>query len=282
MIVTNTSATPLVNVAVRTIVWPALRELGFLEATSRSAWRNRGDTIDVINFQAAVGAAGFPVFLGARARGPLEAALGSFAVNVGTYYSLRRVLPWSLSAYSQPPKPERPEEWSCDERQRLRTSLTQTEGYPSDIWEVRAEDPEGARAVADALSAIKVQALPWFERNADLEQAFQRLRPTCWNLVEALDREPDMFFRLEDLFAALTIRLGRVEEAVELFRALAARDVSTARRAEHEKEEATRQRRLARSKKPVLVEAVPFWHDGARSRLAALEKLVDGPRAERE
>jgi hypothetical protein len=192
------SVTPQVSRAIRKIVWPVLRKHGFLGATSRSAWRSRDDTIDVVNFQAAVSSGGDPLFLGQDT----DASLGSFSVNLGTYYSVRRLLPWtSRSVLSDS---DRPPEYSCDERHRLQTSRAQAAAYPDTVWEVSLSAPESpARAVEDALSSIQAQGIPWFEQNADLERAMAKLGAVCWLWARNATREPDKFFRSEDLFAAL-------------------------------------------------------------------------------
>jgi hypothetical protein len=272
--VNRASATPLVNRSIRRLAWPALRALGFVHATTRSAWRRRLDMTDVVNFQSAVSAGGDPIFLGPGEDGrDVEAALGSFSVNVGTYYTVRRHLPWRPCVYACPRDAERPEEFECDERLRLDTALGQSYGYPPEMWPVRSLDPRDAElAVADAVSAVQAQAVAWFEEVSNLERAFRSVERVCWGLARDLHREVDKFFQREDLFAALAIRTDRTEEALRLFQTLVARSVSSVERADYQKAEAQRQRRLDRvNKASSLIESVPFWHDGATARVAALE-----------
>jgi hypothetical protein len=146
--------------------------------------------------------------------------------------------------------------------------------WPSDIWEVTADSASASAAIDDALVAIRTQALPWFERNRIPDAAFAKLGSTCWLLARDPTREPDRFFSSEDLFAALAIRMGRADEALSLFDVIAARSVSAERRADHDREETRRQRRIARSKRPLVSESVPLWHDGAVARQAALAALI--------
>ncbi len=40
-----------VNRALREMLWPALKDAGFVERTARTAWRRHADRIDVVNFQ---------------------------------------------------------------------------------------------------------------------------------------------------------------------------------------------------------------------------------------
>jgi hypothetical protein len=248
-----------------------------MQATTRSAWRTRLDTIDVVNFQSAVSAGEDPLFLGAGKDGcDIEAAPGSFSVNLGTYYTVRHHLPWRPCVYACPHDAERPEEFECDERLRLATALGQSYGYPAEIWAVRALDPRDAElAVADAVTAIQTQAVAWFEEVSNLDRAFKGVEPVSWRFAQDLHREVDKFFQREDLFAALAIRTGRTEEALRLFQTLAARSVSSVERADYLKAQARRQRRIDRMKKaPPLIESVPFWHDGATARVIALEALL--------
>ena len=222
----------------------------------------------MVNFQAAVVPGGFAISLGPNS----EASFGSFYVNLGTYYSLRSLLPWAsqlLLFHS-----DRPPEYACDERLHLRTSLAQGPAYPDTIWEVSTATPESPRrAIQDALFSLQTQGLPWFEQNADLERAMEKVRPPCWLWARDESREPDQFFRAEDLFAALALRLDRVHEAIQLFEVLAARSFSAAARNAFEKQDARLRRRLARSTRSVQFEPTPFWHDGALARLAALSGL---------
>src|SRR6185295_11874454 len=97
----------------------------------------------------------------------------------------------------------------------------------------------------------------------------------CWALARRRDRRPDEFFRREDLFAALAIGLGKIDEATALFEAIVARPYDLNDQREHDKQDARRIRRLERSprRNTVVIEPVPFWHDGAVARLGALAAL---------
>jgi hypothetical protein len=250
------------------MVWPFLKEQAFDDFTPRSAWRRRSASIDVVNVQSVVGKGGFPLSLG----NGTDATLGSFAVNVGTYYTIRKILPWP-PAVGMVPDAARPAEWVCDERLQLGAQLPQSKQYPSAVWEAHIDDPLQLQAsVTDACQAIRSQALPWFEKNQDLEQALARLKPGCWSCATNLDREPDRFFRNEDLFSALALELGRVDEALRLFEAISSRSFDPEMREQYLQEESRRQARLARSKGRVVIGTIPFWHDGALARLELLKR----------
>jgi hypothetical protein len=118
-----------------------------------------------------------------------------------------------------------------------------------------------------------VQALPWFDDHADLEAELVRQRSICWGYVLNSRRQPDVFFRSEDLFVALATRLGRVREVTDLLETIVNRAVDPAESAAYAKSESKRLRRLARSKRAVIVEPLPHWHDGATNRLQALRQF---------
>jgi hypothetical protein len=266
----TSSGTPVVSQALRSIVWSALKAHGFSSHTSRTAWRARDDTTDVVNVQAIVSKFKTRLYLGEQERGPAYAAFGSFCVNVGTYYAVRRVLPYKRSRYACPADIARPLEYQCDHRRRLTKSIAQNPVYPSDIWAVGEDGKRAEEAVRDALDAIEAQALSWFDENADLEAALVRLRGICWAHALDLERRPDVFFQNEDLFVALAIRVGRAREAIELLETIAAHPVDATESTAHAKAESKRLRRLGRSAKAVIVEPLPHWHDGAMARLQAL------------
>jgi hypothetical protein len=268
------SAAASVTRELRRVFWPALGEERFDAHTSRTAWRTRADTIDVVHVQS-VGKSGFRLMLAGADSGPASATFGSFAVLAGTYYSVRRMLPYAPSPYGPPPGVERPLEYQCDRRITLVKSIAQSPEYPANIWAVDESGRDADRAVADALAAVRAQSLPWFADNADLEATFTDLRRDCWALARRRDRVPDEFFRREDLFAALAIRLGKIDEATALFETIVARPYDVSQQREHDKQDARRIRRLERSprRETLVIEPVPFWHDGAVSRLAALAAL---------
>jgi hypothetical protein len=267
---TTSSGTPVVSRALRSILWPALKAHGFSSHSARTAWRTRDDTTDVVNVQAVLSKFKTRLYLGEHEHAPAYAAFGSFSVNVGTYYAVRRVLPYEGSRYARPTNLPQPLEYECDHRKRLTKNITQNPVYPPDIWAVGEDGKRVEETVRDALNVVEAQALPWFDEKADLETALVRLREICW--AHAMDpwRQPDVFFRNEDLFVALAIRTGRANEATELLEVIAARPVDPADSAAHARAESRRLRRLGRSAKAVVIEPLPHWHEGAMARLQAL------------
>jgi hypothetical protein len=64
-----------VNRALREVIWPALKGNGFGAGTARTAWRDRPDQVDVVNFQ----------LFNAYNAEVLRVTTYSFQVNLGTY-----------------------------------------------------------------------------------------------------------------------------------------------------------------------------------------------------
>ena len=226
----------------------------------------------MVSVDAAVSKFKTRVYIGNHEGRAAHAALGSFNVRAGTYYTVRRLLPYPMSGYVLRDF-LRPLEYQCDERTQLTKSIRQNPSYPDDLWGVREDGVRADDAVRDALAAIESQALPWFDANADLEAVLLRIAPVCWAHARFRGRSPDVFFRNEDLFAALAIRLSRTGEAIALFEELVARPVDPDEQRRYEKEEAGRLRRGSRSKHARLIEPLPHWHAGAVARLHALYDL---------
>jgi hypothetical protein len=258
-----------VNKALRSIAWPALAEHGFTEHTQRSAWRHREHVTDVVNFQAAV-KSGEPLYLGRQVG---DASLGTFAVNLGTYFDFRRLVPFPMSAFGLPEDPSRPEEWRCDCRTRLHRVLHAAESaLPQEYWPVHEDGSDAAPAVSDALVAIQTHGLPWFADNWDLDRVFAHYEGVCQaGLRNRLYQDP--FFRHEDVFVAAAVALGRLEDAIQLYEAIVARPVDPEERAEHERKERRRMSRKPDPARPLLHVPHPHWHDEACSRLEVLRRL---------
>lgn len=106
----------VVSTQIRKVIRPYLKQVGFSYFTSRSAWRNRPNKIEVINFQS------FNSYLAET----VEVTTFSFALNLGCYF---KAIP---SAY--PPNTIRrkdedllPEEYHCHFRRSLHKHLHQVE-----------------------------------------------------------------------------------------------------------------------------------------------------------
>ncbi len=146
-----------VNRALREIVWPALREEGFSRRTARTAWRDRAEQVDVVNFQS------FNAYL---ADG-LDCTTFSFAVNLGVY---PRCLHDIDSRVKEKDGHLRPEEWQCGFRLSLERRVDQGEIDRRDIWFVRPDGANITTVVHDARDVIREEGLPWFDRLDGVER----------------------------------------------------------------------------------------------------------------
>jgi hypothetical protein len=144
----------IVNREIRAVIWPYLKSVGFSSFSSRTAWRQATDRIDVINFQS------FNSYL---ADG-LGCTSYSFALNLGIYLL-------AIPAHGLSPKTKRgqfvPNEFDCHYRRKLDRSLAQPELARRDIWFIDSEGHYLADAIGDAKDSIGRVGLPWFESLSD-------------------------------------------------------------------------------------------------------------------
>ena len=147
--------------SIRKSIIPLLKENEFSVFTSRSAWRYRENTINVINFQS------FNSYLASI----VECTTFSFAVNLGVYI---RCIPWIQSSQTNERSNQpRPEEYACHIRRRLRKSVIQPKKIPQDIWRIDENGDNLEEMIADARSAIESEAFAWFERFEDLDEVLR-------------------------------------------------------------------------------------------------------------
>ncbi|MFO0967769.1 MAG: DUF4304 domain-containing protein [Gemmataceae bacterium] len=232
----------LVTRAVKRRVWPALKALGFSQFSGRSGWRSRHLFIDVVNLQSAVGKYRTYISL----RDGTHASAGSFAVNLGVFIDVQRLLPWAETTT------DRPLEWECDYRLHLERQTPEPRNYPQTVWPIAGDAGMVENTVCDAADVILKQGLLWFDKYTDPEAILKEYASLCdRNLVG----HPDFCFRSEDRYAGLAIALGRKDQAIAVYRKLAERPEEPGERDGH--------RKLFRGK-------IPFWKDEAQRRLNML------------
>src|SRR5262245_51111923 len=105
-------------------VFPILREAGFGDFSTRTAWRDGPHTIDVVDFRS----------LGSYLGGAVAVTSHSFVVTLGVYYKAMHAVPWT-----QEPLPARPEEWRCQARRVVRKTIFQFWCWRPDVWYVGAK-----------------------------------------------------------------------------------------------------------------------------------------------
>jgi hypothetical protein len=138
-----------VNRALRGAVWPALAEVGFRRRSTRTAWRDRPDQVEVVNFQS---------FNAYKAEG-LGVTSHSFAVNLG-------VFPRCRASDRTPEKAGQlqPPEYQCDFRRSLGKTIQQPECARTTLWYVSPSGENLDSVVADAVRVVLGDGLQWFAR----------------------------------------------------------------------------------------------------------------------
>ena len=167
----------VVNRALRQIVWTALQPLGFTRRTQRTAWRDRPDSIQVVNFQS----------FNSYAAEVMATTSYSFAVNLGVFYPAiaeRSAVARFIKDQSRPAEPH------CHARKILSKGIAQSDevaparrvdprSSPTagqwvdrpDVWFVVPDGSNVNAVVSDALSRILEVGIPWLERLSDLREA---------------------------------------------------------------------------------------------------------------
>jgi hypothetical protein len=151
----------VVNKQIRRIVWPLLRDAGFTQFTTRSAWRYAPTKIDVVNFQS------FNSYL---AEG-IGSTTSSFAIRPGCSFDAipRRETVERRDGYF------RPKEWECHFRLALRKTIVQPDLKREDVWYV---DPLGQNlgmVMENAIQTISDVAFSWFDRFNDSNEVLRTL-----------------------------------------------------------------------------------------------------------
>lgn len=169
-----------VDVALREMLWPALKTRGFSRRTGRTAWRDQGHAVGVVNVQS---------FNSHLAEG-LGATTFSFGVNLGAFFpAIADRSP--IGAFVN--DPARPPEFQCHARKHLTKGFAQPPRparrglrpwrpkAPPDRWRDRPDVwlvlPDGSNvreAVADAAERVLADGLPWLDRLSDPREAVRR------------------------------------------------------------------------------------------------------------
>ena len=143
-----------VSKAIAGRVWPALKELGFSDTSTRAAWRKHDDRIDILVFRA------FNSYELQRCR--LKA--GSFWIELACHLQYVRYPATSeehLKHESNRPMPE-----SCLLRGKLRRGFRWPLTVEREVWPVGAVGVNVDKAVDDARAAILGEGMKWFDQFA--------------------------------------------------------------------------------------------------------------------
>jgi Domain of unknown function (DUF4304) len=152
-----------VNKMLRDTVWPALKVEGFERRTTRTAWRDRPDQVDVVNFQS----------FNAYNAAVLNVTTYSFQINLAIH-------PRCRTTPSTPTKDRnlRPQEYACDFRHQLQGIA----GYPGTsraiLWPIREDGSDLATVVQAATQKLLDDGMPWFRQLDGIEALLGAARET--------------------------------------------------------------------------------------------------------
>ena len=138
-----------VNKMLRSTVWPALKDQGFQRRTARTAWRDRPDQVDVVNFQS------FNAYNAAI----LNVTTYSFQVNLAIHPRCR-----TTSRTPTKGGQLRPREYACDFRHQL-AGIASTPGAERAIlWPIREDGSDLGDVVSAAADRLLADGMRWFQQ----------------------------------------------------------------------------------------------------------------------
>jgi uncharacterized protein DUF4304 len=150
-----------VNKMLRRTVWPALKVQGFERRTTRTAWRDRPDQVDVVNFQS----------FNAYNAAVLNVTTYSFQINLAIHPRCR-----TTSRIPAKDGHLRPHEYACDFRHQLRGIA----GYPGTsrpiLWPIRQDGFDLADVVQAAAERLLDEGMPWFRQLDGIEALLRTAR----------------------------------------------------------------------------------------------------------
>jgi Domain of unknown function (DUF4304) len=153
----------VVNRQIRAEIWPMLRDNGFAQFTSRSAWRHQTDRIDVVNFQS----------FNSYNADVLDVTTFSFSVNLGSYLSyIPDHHPGTVKLKKNLPIPA---EYQCHMRRRIRRSYVDRECTVDDIWFIDKRGSNVEKAIHDVRMVLLRDGIPWFSRFASPSAVYDLL-----------------------------------------------------------------------------------------------------------
>jgi hypothetical protein len=153
-----------VNKEIKKYIIPILKEHGFQVFTNRTAWRDNGIKIDIVNFQS------FNSYLAES----LGCTSFSFAINLGVYI---KCIP---NLYINCPFKVRsniicPDESASHIRRSLNKTLEQDKYLRENIWFVDENGGNLNSVITDASNVIVSDAFSWFDRFDNYEEVLRTL-----------------------------------------------------------------------------------------------------------
>ncbi len=189
--------------ALKADLFAALREAGFSEFRTRTAWRTAADTVAVLDFRS----------LGSYLGSAVGVTSHSLCAEAGVYYKAVHATPWSKEA-----TPSFPEVFRCQARRILRKRVFQLWPWRPDVWYVNRTGSNLESVVAGLVKAVRTEALPWLDEMADAQHALavfeSRHESSMWPGImrEILGGGLNSYART-DVVSALALASGQRERA---------------------------------------------------------------------
>jgi hypothetical protein len=153
----------VVTRAIRREIWPLLRREGFETFAGRSAWRHSENKVDVVNFQS------FNSYLAEE----VGCTTFSFSLNLGCFLT---PIPTALTKVTTKNGVHLPREFECHFRRRLLKTIHQPKLKRADTWLIGDEGEYLAESIADALTQIRLDGIPWFHRFENENEVLRTLQ----------------------------------------------------------------------------------------------------------
>lgn len=191
----------VVNKAIKSNIFPFLKEQGFTEFSGRNALRSSDQTVDIINLQS------FNSYL---AEG-VGCTTYSFAINLYVYYKCYEKTPWFDGKV-----PSKPNEYIPFQQGIVTKTLNQAKLFHpygkkngkdrTEIWYVKEDGSNLNEVIEDAKNCIDKQAIPLFKDATNLTNVIKEF--------EKDSKKRGMSWHNADVISTLALELGDIKKAI--------------------------------------------------------------------
>jgi len=158
--------------AIKSKVWPALKELGFEDFTEMAAWRHQDQCIDCVMFQTHGPKYGIAHTLGRDEAGrALLETSATFSLSVGTYYTGVHIFPWLGPIPTRPLNSRGESSKNVTTHREISLARSIAMGkIDGTLFYVRTDGSNLDDMVDDALAAFLSRGLRWIEETRDVDE----------------------------------------------------------------------------------------------------------------